>query len=228
MGDRADGDAVTAPGGSDTITVADVVQACRSLPEPAWRRIVPDHPRPRHAATLVPVVDVDGHAAVVVTKRAGTLDHGGDWVFPGGRVDDDDASHRDAARREAAEELGVDERHIEVVGQLTTYGPIVSGYVIEVYVGVLDPNATLAPPADEVAEVAVVRVADLLHTDAHRRGAANIEGRVRSAEAAILGFTPDLSDLRHYRVRDDQHLWGLQADIIFELLRHLTGGTHDF
>ncbi|MGD9705135.1 MAG: CoA pyrophosphatase [Acidimicrobiia bacterium] len=222
------GDVVTAPGSSDTITVADVVDACASLPEPVWRRIVPDHPRPRRAATLVPIVDIDGHAAVVVTKRAGSLDHGGDWVFPGGQVDDDDASHRDAARREAAEELGVDEHHIEVVGQLTTYGPIVSGYVIEVYVGLLDPTARLAPPPGEVAEVAVVRIAHLLDADTHRRAPANIERRARLAEAELLGFTPDLSDLRHYRVRDDEHLWGLQADIIFELLRHLTGGTHDF
>jgi 8-oxo-dGTP pyrophosphatase MutT (NUDIX family) len=219
---------VDAPDDAETFTVERVAAACRSLPEPGWTRIMPAHPAPRHAATLIPVIDVGSHAAVVVTKRARALDHGGDWVFPGGRVDDDDASHRDAARREAAEELGVDPTCIDVIGQLSTYGPIVSGYLIEVYVGLVDQPVTITPPPGEVADVAVVRLDDLLHGDGFRRAHGQVDRLRGNAEAEILGFRPDLSNLRHYRIRDGEYLWGLQADIVHELLRHLTGGTHDF
>jgi 8-oxo-dGTP pyrophosphatase MutT (NUDIX family) len=209
-----------------TITIDQVVTACRSLPEPAWHRIL-DHPEPRMAATLIPVVDVDGRAAVVVTKRAGDLDHGDDWVFPGGRVDEGDASHRDAARREAAEELGVDPACIDVVGQLATRGPIISGYVIESYVGVLDATAVLAPHAAEVADVAIVPLADLLAPGGHRRGPA-LAQRITPEQAEHIAPHADLRNLRRYRVGDGEYLWGLQADILHELLAHVTEGRHDF
>jgi 8-oxo-dGTP pyrophosphatase MutT (NUDIX family) len=209
-----------------TITIDRVVAACGSLPEPAWHRIL-DHPEPRMAATLIPVVDVGGRAAVVVTKRAGDLDHGGDWVFPGGRVDDADASHRDAARREAAEELGVEPAHIDVIGQLATRGPIISGYVIESYVGVLDTNAVLAPHAGEVADVAVVPIDDLLAPDGHRRGPALVP-RITPEQAEHIAVHADLGNLRQYKVGEGEYLWGLQADILHELLSHVTDGGHDF
>ena len=210
------------------ITIADVVDACRALPEPAWHQIMHDHPKPRMAVTLVPIVELDGEAAVVVTKRAGEMDHGGDWVFPGGRVDPDDASHRDAARREVAEELGVAPAAIEVLGQLATRGPIVTGYIIENFVGLLDASTTLAPDTREVADVEVIPLRVLLDDATYHRGPAQV---MRTIDAALLDRFPDrpaLADLRHYRVRDGEFLWGLQADILHELLRHLTGADHDF
>ncbi len=213
---------------SADVTVADVVAACRTLPEPMWHRIVPDHPNPRRAATLIPVIDVDGSAAIVVTKRAGSLEHGGDWVFPGGRVDDADSSHADAARREASEELGVDIADLEVIGQLATRGPIVSGYVIENYVGLVAPGARFAPDASEVAAIDVIRIATLLDAANHHRADVDTSARRQERLAALPNFRPMLTALRHYRVGEGEHLWGLQAEVLHELLGHLTGGRHDF
>ncbi len=210
------------------VTLAQVETACRSLPDPVWHRIMSDHPAPRRAATLVPVLDVDGEAAVVVTQRAGTMDHGGDWVFPGGGVADDDRSHLDAARREAAEELGLEPTQLTVIGQLATRGPIVSGFVIETYVGVIEADSVLAPDRREVADVAVVLLGDLLADGAHHRGPARVARYIDAALLERFSDRPDLSNLRHYRIRDDEYLWGLQADILHELLAHLTDGRHDF
>lgn len=210
------------------VSVSDVIAACRTLPEPGWHRLMHDHPRPKHAATLLPIIDVDGVASIVITQRARSLDHGGDWVFPGGRVDDTDGSHAEAARREAAEELGIDVDDIEVVGQLATWGPIITGYVIETYVGVVSPGVTFAPDAGEVSGIAVLAITDLL--DPARQHRAPIESFARHELGLVeeLGLTPTIGDLRHYRVRDGEYLWGMQADMLQELLGHLTDGHHDF
>ena len=218
----------SAKGGFSSVTVEHVVEACMTLPEPGWHRIVHDHPEPRPAATLVPIVDVGGRAAVIVTLRAASLEHGGDWVFPGGGVDHTDSSHLDAARRDASEELGVSRGRIEVVGQLATRGPIVSGFVIEAYVGIIAGLLDLQVDADEVADVAVVAIDDLLRAESHHRGPARTERRLDHSTLERLGLGSVLSDLRHYRVRDEEFLWGLQADILYDLLHHVTGGAHEF
>ncbi len=71
----------------------------------------------RNAATVALLRDGAGGLEVLMGKRATKLDfHGGSWVFPGGRIDDDDwaesggdilVAARFAAAREAMEEAGV-------------------------------------------------------------------------------------------------------------------------
>ena len=66
--------------GSRSTTCGRCARSCR---RPRINRIH-DVAEPRAAATLVPIVDVDGEAAVVLTKRPATMvHHRGDWVFPG-------------------------------------------------------------------------------------------------------------------------------------------------
>lgn len=200
------------------------MHACRSLPEPGVNVIQRGHPHPRPAAMLVPLLDVAGQAAVVLTRRTQGMDHGGDWVFPGGRLDDTDTSHAEAARRETAEELGIEPARIEVVGQLTTHGPIITGYIIEVFVGVIGGAGELAPDAGEVAQVATIPLVDFLQPGRCFRAPMDPSLRHPSETASDL----DLSHLRHYAIDDDHRLWGLQADILCELLHHLTNGVHQF
>ena len=146
-------------------------------------------------------------------------------MFPGGRVDDTDGSHREAAPQ-ASEELGIELERIEVVGQLGTRGPIVSGFVIETYVGVVSAPLVLAPDPREVADTVVVTLTDLLLDGMHHRGPMPTHRHIDRPELERLDFAPQLTDLRHYRVRDGEYVWGLQADILHELLHHVTGGQH--
>jgi 8-oxo-dGTP pyrophosphatase MutT (NUDIX family) len=74
---------------------------------------------PHPAATLILIRDSDRGAEILLVRRsAGLSFHGGAWVFPGGRIDDEDrraagdaGDVREAARRaavrEAREEAGV-------------------------------------------------------------------------------------------------------------------------
>lgn len=202
--------------------------ACGQLPAPGHRTHLPvDDPKP--AATVVPVVDVGGEAALVLTKRPATMTHHrNDWVFPGGRLDSRvDSSSAAAALREVHEELGVAPSEIELVGQLTTHGPISTGYVIDVFVGVISDRSLLAPDPREVAEMTVLPISALLAEGVHSRshlmpvhdtGPTVLRAAFDTADRVVDDTT---EPLHLFMIRDDEWLWGTQGSIAYELLDHL-------
>lgn len=206
-----------------SLSVDQVMASCRSLPQPNWVSIVPDHPAQRAAAVLLPIVDLNGCAAIVVTKRSSMLEHGGDWVFPGGTVSGRDASHEAAARRETSEELGIDLASITVIGQLSTYGPIATGHLIETYVGIVKSATPFAPDRGEVAQVATIPLVDFATASRSHVGPMPEHRRAAIAHLASIDTS---ARLRFYEVVNGEHLWGLQADLLHELLAHVTGGAH--
>lgn len=115
----------------------------------------------RAAAVLIPVL-TDPEPALLFTLRTETVrSHKGQISFPGGSVDPDDASAEAAALRETEEEIGLEPRHVEVVGELDTTPTFVSGFVISPFVGLLRGRPSLRPNPAEVAEVLEVPLADL-------------------------------------------------------------------
>jgi 8-oxo-dGTP pyrophosphatase MutT (NUDIX family) len=206
-------------------TLDEVRSLCAQLPPPRVHRIH-DVAQPRAAATLVPVVDIDGEAGVIITKRPATmLHHRGDWVFPGGRVDlDRDTTSSDAARREAEEELGIPAERVEIVGQLDTHGPIVTGFVIDVFVGVIDGTVPLAPDPREVSEVLTVPLSRFMV------GASFAIGRLapehEPGPSADGAPTPSprrdvAGGLASFALPNGDLLWGTQGEILFNLLDQL-------
>jgi 8-oxo-dGTP pyrophosphatase MutT (NUDIX family) len=175
------------------------------------------------------VVDLDGQPALVLTRRASSLSHGGDWVFPGGAVDTAIESHEQAAVREAAEELGIEPGRIRVVGQLSRHGPIISGHLIETFVGVVDGtlgrDLVFAPDPDEVAEIEIVPIRELADPSRRRRAPLNDAGRLERIGSNDFAFEPDVADLLYYEIRPGHDLWGLQANMLEELLTHLAAHT---
>jgi 8-oxo-dGTP pyrophosphatase MutT (NUDIX family) len=206
-------------------TVEDVRAACTTLPPPQ-RQAVFDVDDPRIAAILLPITEVDGEAAIIATKRHGDMrSHRDDWVFPGGQLETGDASSRDAARREASEELGIPVACIELIGQLDTHGPIITGYLIDVFVGVVAAGTRLDPDENEVAEVAVVPLSTLLEPE--RSFMATMHDAVDPGPILDPSWSPDaVRSLRWYELRDGEHLWGMQGNILYNLLHHLTMGAH--
>ncbi len=77
------------------------------------------------AAVLVPIVMRGPDASqptVLLTERTAHLStHSGQIAFPGGRVDDTDTDATGAALREAHEEVGLEQRFVQVLGVLPTY-----------------------------------------------------------------------------------------------------------
>jgi 8-oxo-dGTP pyrophosphatase MutT (NUDIX family) len=177
-----------------------------------------DSPRP--SALLVPVTSLDGEAAVVVTKRPATmLHHQNDWVFPGGRLDPQrDANTLDTALREGSEELGAPRERIEVLRRLTTQGPIVTGFIIDVYVAMVS-LADLSPDPGEVADWAVLPISALTATERYRRGgAAPAHNPGPTVSPIPLPPTGRTGGMHFFKIREDEELWGTQGEVLHELL----------
>jgi 8-oxo-dGTP pyrophosphatase MutT (NUDIX family) len=97
----------------------------------------------RPAAVLIPLMLRPDGITVLLTQRTAHLsDHGGQISFPGGRVEESDATRVETALREAEEEVGLSRGNVEVIGELPEY-LTVTGYIITPVV------ALVVPPGDD-------------------------------------------------------------------------------
>ncbi|SNT01074.1 NUDIX domain-containing protein [Noviherbaspirillum humi] len=143
---------------------------------PAWNPETTDEQRLRKnittlipAAVLLPIVLREGGMTLLLTQRTAHLhDHAGQVSLPGGRVDDVDDSPIDTALRETEEEIGLDRRHIEVLGQLPEYRTG-TGFQITPVVSLVQPPFDLKADPFEVAEIFEVPLSFLMNGDNHQR-----------------------------------------------------------
>jgi 8-oxo-dGTP pyrophosphatase MutT (NUDIX family) len=203
------------------LTVDRIRQAWRSAPPRRVRHYGFDPATIKESAAVVPVVETDGEAAVLITKRPETMRfHPGDWVFPGGRVDvDAGESPLDAALRELTEELGVVRTETEVLGQLSTYGPFVTGFLLHVFVAVVStPLDRLEPHLREVAEVGAFPLSEFLAEERYFLGPIP-EGHDPGPTVGTLPGRPrSEATAKFFVLREGEHLWGTQGEIMHDLL----------
>jgi 8-oxo-dGTP pyrophosphatase MutT (NUDIX family) len=190
------------------LPLAEVRRRCRAFP-------VPPRPPPglsdmQAAAVLVPLFEAGGETRVVLTRRPDTMpSHRGDVAFPGGKVHPEvDATLRDAALREAEEEIGLPRNAVEVVAELHTISTVTSRFLVAPFVGVLAEPPELRPDAREVARVFDVALSELMAEGVHR---------VEHWGTGVL--TRDV----HIFELDDETVWGLTARILSGFLTLLTG-----
>ena len=123
---------------------------------------------PIAAAVLVPLVAREEGLCVLLTRRTDHLrHHAGQISFPGGRADPGEVDPVETALREAREEIGLDARHIEVIGALPVY-TTVTAYTVTPVVALVQPPFALEIEGGEVAEAFEVPL-DFLMTPAHHR-----------------------------------------------------------
>lgn len=121
------------------------------------------------AAVLIPLVARPGGLTMLLTRRTDHLNtHAGQISFPGGRAEHYDVSPADTALREAQEEIGLDRRHVEIIGQLPDY-LTGTGYHVVPVVGLVTPPFALAADPNEVAEIFEVPLAFLMNGAHHKR-----------------------------------------------------------
>lgn len=158
------------------------------------------------AAVLIPVVDRQDEATVLLTQRTEHLrSHSGQVAFPGGRIDLEDGTAERAAIRETHEETGIEEKHIEIVGRMPDY-VTGSGYRINPVLGILDPHFVLDPNPDEVAVVFEVPLSFLMNPENHERESRMWQGKERFFYSM------------HY---DGHRVWGVTAGIVRSLYERL-------
>ena len=114
---------------------------------------------------------------MVLTLRASHLPHHADQVsLPGGRIEAGETAEA-AALREAREEVGLDPAIVQLVGSLTPVHIPVSGFTLNVVVGVARESPRFAPEPGEVAAVLEVPLADLMNPACLQRSIWARDGR---------------------------------------------------
>ncbi|MFC4356718.1 NUDIX hydrolase [Halobium salinum] len=161
----------------------------------------------RQAAVVAPVLDRDDEPHVLFTKRADHLgQHPGQMAFPGGGREPSDDDLLATALREAEEEIGLLPTEADVVGRLDDIATV-TDYSVRPFVARI-PDREYTPDEREVAEIAVLAVADLVDRE-------NYESEHRDH--------PHYGEVRlHFFHVDGYTVWGATARMLVQLLELTT------
>ncbi len=160
----------------------------------------------RDAAVLIPVIENDGEPRVILTRRTAEMrKHSGQVAFPGGGIDDEDASPEEAALREAEEEIGLARSFVEPIARLPDYSTM-TGFNITPVIAMVQPGFEIVPNPAEVADVFEVPLSFLMNEANHRRESREWKGVER-----------------HYFVMPygERYIWGVTAGILRTLYERL-------
>lgn len=139
----------------------------------------------------------------MLTRRPETMpSHRGEIAFPGGKVEAGvDRDARDAALREAEEEIGLPRETVDVVAALPTLGTVVGQFMISPFVGLTDGRPAIHAESREVDRVFDVALSELLAEGVYReeRWAWGLDGTERAMQFYEL---------------EDETVWGATARIL--------------
>ncbi|MFP4883929.1 CoA pyrophosphatase [Klebsiella pneumoniae] len=134
----------------------------------------------RQAAVLVPIVRRP-QPGLLLTQRSPLLrKHAGQVAFPGGAVDNTDATLIAAALREAQEEVAIPPEAVEVIGVLPPVDSV-TGFQVTPVVGI-SPGSALSRQPGRVSAVFEMPLAEALRLgryhplDIHRRATTTASG----------------------------------------------------
>ena len=160
------------------------------------------------ASILIPLVDIQQNNQwnIILTKRAKHLKHHANEVsFPGGRFEKSDIDLQTTAIRETSEEIGIDKKHIKIIGKLP-YQKTISQYIITPYVAIIDPNYQIVIDYNEVEEVFLLPLEYALDHNNHQKQTQQIDNQ-------FFSFV-QLQYMEHT-------IWGSTARMLFQLVNRL-------
>lgn len=134
--------------------------------------------------------------------------HSGQISFPGGKIEEKDTSHIEAALRETEEEIGILKNEIEVLGELTHLYIPPSNFLVLPVVGYLKNLPAFKKDDKEVAEIIDVATT-VLHSPPTRQSKTMDLSRGLNA--------PDLTQVKvpFFNIHG-HHVWGATAMILSE------------
>jgi mutator protein MutT len=157
-----------------------------------------DAPQHRRACVLIPLIRNRKGWAILFTRRSEQLAaHSGQISFPGGAVEAGETLDQ-AAIREAEEEVGIPQRHVELIGRLDDLVTH-SGFLVAPFVGVIHEPVEYVIQEAEVVEVFEVPVEALLD--------------VRNPEVRYVPFRAKEFPAYFYRY-DRFEIWGLTGRML--------------
>lgn len=158
------------------------------------------------AAVLVPVLAREPEASVLLTRRTSHLKaHSGQVAFPGGKVDEGDATPVETALREAEEEVGLRAGLVTQLSLLDLH-KTGTGYRIVPVLALVDPSFEPSPHPGEVEEVFEVPLSFLMAEQNHRKHYGRWKGQ---------------RILFHAMEYEQRFIWGATAAILRNLFERL-------
>ena len=192
----------------------------RFLMPPVWTPEIKTEPRfteraPAHASVLIALVP-RSEITVLLTQRTDHLtDHPGQISFPGGRVEPTDADAAATALREAHEEIGLDAKHVDVLGAFPPY-TTGTGFIVTPVFALIETGFTVTADPFEVAEVFEVPLDFLMNPAHHRRHAVDVAGVRREFLSMPWEGLDEAGLPRRYFV------WGATAAMLRNFYRFLS------
>ena len=165
---------------------------------------------PAQAAVLLGLVMREQPMVLLTQRTAHLSTHSGQVAFAGGKCDPEDANPAATALREAHEEVGLDARHVEVIGHLPQY---ITGSAFHVtpVVGLVSPLMQLAPNPHEVAQAFEVPLGFLMNPAHHRWHVYEHQG----VQRRWLSMPYEADGQVHF-------IWGATAGMLRNLYRFLS------
>ena len=156
------------------------------------------------AAVLLPITDHREPHLLFTKKTASVPHHQGQFSFPGGVVEEGDASRVETALREAWEEVRLPASAVEVLGLLDDTETRATPFIITPVVGIVTDHVDFVPDGREIERVLevplrVLRDPAIFHTETWER----------SGEPHLVYF---------YRVSEEDVIWGATARILRQFL----------
>lgn len=160
--------------------------------------------RTRPAAVIVPILDYNDHATILLTKRSSTLAaHAGQVCFPGGVWEESDGSLLATALRECEEELGISPDRMTIIGE--GRGRITAtGYHITPFIAHIPAPVSYMPDPAEVEAVFELPLLTALRKSAYQKLRVEYKGVSRT------------HDVLNYK---EHCIWGATAGILRDLCR---------
>ena len=144
----------------------------------------------RASAVLIPLFYDQGQYHVLLTERSEEVNfHKGQVCFPGGTREQSDSSLLQTALRESEEEIGLEAKDIEILGELDDMLTFVTNYVISPFVAFIPHPHSLRTNGREVKGAFFVPLSFLMDEANFRQDsyAFEYEGHIiRGATARIL------------------------------------------
>jgi 8-oxo-dGTP pyrophosphatase MutT (NUDIX family) len=154
----------------------------------------------RPAAVLVAVIERDEPTVLLTQRTAHLKEHSGQIAFPGGKIEADETP-REAALREAEEEIGLSRGAVEPLGFLDLYMTTL-GYRIVPLIARVAPPFELVLNEGEVEEAFEVPLSFLMEPGNLQRHSREWQGMTRSYYAIPF---------------EKRYIWGVTAGILRNL-----------
>jgi 8-oxo-dGTP pyrophosphatase MutT (NUDIX family) len=162
------------------------------------------------SAVLVPIVFDEGQCSILLTYRSAKLkDHANQISFPGGRIDQDDISPVHTAIRETFEEIGIDKKHINIIGNLDAY-VTGTGFHILPIISVIAKEYTTNINFKEVDSIFKLPLDFLMDNNNHE-----VDNKLYDNGNTSYNYNFNVINY------DNHYIWGATASILLNLYEKL-------